>query len=123
MSAYNKGGSLRAASHGGRTNESSSPKLPIFLAERENSWHHSSSSHHSLDFQSHLTQLLIERRNFWHQNSQKVLPCRHFGGCSPLGDDLPCQGPKDKLLLSTNQIAGIPSPLNLWPSCKVALSI
>jgi hypothetical protein len=51
-----------------------------------------------------LPKFLVERRNSWRQNSQKVLPCRHFGGRCTLGDGLPCEGPKDKLLLSTNQL-------------------
>jgi hypothetical protein len=34
----------------------------------------------SLDFHKYCEQVFLHRTNFWHQNSQKVLPCRHFGG-------------------------------------------
>jgi hypothetical protein len=34
----------------------------------------------SLDFHKYCGQLFFYWTNFWHQNSQKVFPCRRFGG-------------------------------------------
>jgi hypothetical protein len=84
---------FRAASHNGQPSERPLPNLPIFL---------------------------VKKRNSWRQNSQKL--CRHFGGNSPLGDGFLCEGPKDKSLLSTNQITRISSLLDLRPSCEATLS-
>ena len=67
----------------------------------------------SLDFHSCLAQTFVWKKKIWHQNSQKVLPFRYFGGCSLLNDNLFYESPKTNLLLFTNQIAGIPSLLNL----------
>jgi hypothetical protein len=33
-------------------------------------------------------QTLLKQTNFWCQNSQKVMPCRHFGGPCPLASSV-----------------------------------
>jgi hypothetical protein len=38
----------------------------------------------SLGFHKYCEQVFLYRTNYWCQNSQKVLPCRHFGGPCPL---------------------------------------
>ena len=48
----------------------------------------------------------------------KVLPCRHFGGLSPLEFGHYCEGPNVDLSLSTNQIVGFPSRLDQSAKCE-----
>jgi hypothetical protein len=52
-----------------------------------------------------MVKYFFHHTNPWRQNFQKVLPCRCFGGHCLLAIGLLCEGPTDKLLLSTNQIA------------------
>jgi hypothetical protein len=62
-----------------------------------------------VSFQEKFRFQLMLWTNSWNQNSQKVLPYKHFGGYCPLDTGLYCdEGPMHKLLLWTNQkIAGI----------------
>ena len=76
----------------------------------------------SLGFLSCLGQSFHHWRNSWGHYSQKMMPYRHFGGRCSLTFGIQCEGPTNKLLLYTNQIAGILCPLNQRQQCEAPLS-